>query len=358
MRIQTSKGSGSGYIYDKAGFIITNAHVVGSDSVVTVVLADLIELSGQVIGRHEPLDLAVIKLAVSGPIPIATLRESDKVSVGDEVIAIGYPLGTLLRGEATVTRGIVSARRQGGDVSYIQTDASINPGNSGGPLLNSKGEVVGINTSKIEVVFGRPVQGIGLAIPISTVRQLRPFLAAGAVTVSATPAPTPLPTPNPTPVSRPTPTSTPPAIRVTYYNSVAGYSIRVPANWTINDTNKSGVIIKTPGPQLASINIFTFNAAGQTLDQYTDGLIDFRRLNAKVSYEFISRSRVTLASGLRAARIEYLAQTAPEYCIEHFIEVVVFVGSAGYLSGGSVCEYALEQYIADVEAVLNSFTLR
>ena len=158
---------GSGVIVDPNGYIVTNAHVVERADRIQVRLPD--DPPGtlhdaKVIGTDRETDLAVIKIEVKKPLPVATLGNSDSMAVGDWVLAIGSPFGL----EQTVTAGIVSAK--GRNVvpqrqfqSFIQTDAAINPGNSGGPLVNMKGEVIGINTAIFTDSYGS--QGVGFALP-------------------------------------------------------------------------------------------------------------------------------------------------------------------------------------------------
>ena len=166
-------GVGTGVIIDSRGYILTNAHVVdnGSASAVTVLFHDGSKKEAKVLWSDPALDLAVIKVDGVKVIP-ADLGDSEKLEVGELAIAIGNPLG--LQFERTVTSGIISGLGRRIDISrnetiedLIQTDASINPGNSGGPLLNSKGEVIGINTAKIQ-----SGEGLGFAIPINIAKPI------------------------------------------------------------------------------------------------------------------------------------------------------------------------------------------
>ncbi len=152
---------GSGFIIDKDGYIITNNHVVQGADEIRVKLADGREFKAKVIGRDAKTDLALIKISsFFKNLPVLKLGDSDKMRVGDWVLAIGNPFGL----EETVTQGIISATGRvigsGPYDNFLQTDAPINPGNSGGPLINLKGEVIGINTA---IISGG--QGIGFAIP-------------------------------------------------------------------------------------------------------------------------------------------------------------------------------------------------
>ncbi len=157
---------GSGIIVDKEGYIITNNHVVSGSGEIKVKLTDGREYTAKVIGRDPKTDLALIKISsIFKDLPTLALGDSDIMQVGDWVLAIGNPFGL----EHTVTQGIISASGRvigsGPYDNFLQTDAPINPGNSGGPLVNMKGEVIGINTAIVAAG-----QGIGFAIPSSTAK--------------------------------------------------------------------------------------------------------------------------------------------------------------------------------------------
>ena len=168
-------GEGSGFIINPDGYILTNNHVIENAQTILVRLHDDREFNAVVVGTDPRTDVALVRIEVTGELPVAPLGDSDRAQVGDWVLAIGSPLGL----DFTVTAGIVSAlgRRDvhpdGRDLyeNFIQTDASINPGNSGGPLFNLRGEVIGINTA-----VNRLGQGIGFAIPINMVKVLLPQL--------------------------------------------------------------------------------------------------------------------------------------------------------------------------------------
>jgi serine protease Do len=164
-------GLGSGVIFDKRGLVLTNFHVVKGADEITVKLSDKREYRGQLLGTDPKTDLAVIRFQPDHELTIATLGNSEALRVGEWAIAIGNPFGL----DQTVTVGVISAtgRSDVGVATYenfIQTDASINPGNSGGPLLNLKGEVIGINTAIFSQSGGSV--GIGFAIPINMVKRV------------------------------------------------------------------------------------------------------------------------------------------------------------------------------------------
>ena len=171
-RSRIEKGQGSGVIFSKEGLVLTNAHVIEKTDQLIVGLSDGRRVIGKIVGQDSLTDLAVIKLKEKGPWPTAPLGDSDNLKVGDWAIAVGNPFGL----QNTVTLGIISNLNR--DVAQlgisdkridlIQTDAAINPGNSGGPLLNSAGEVIGINT----LVRTGPGAGLGFAIPINRARKI------------------------------------------------------------------------------------------------------------------------------------------------------------------------------------------
>ena len=176
------RGLGSGFIIDQKGLVLTNNHVVENADKITVKLSDEREFDAKVVGRDPKTDLAVIQINDGkGKFPAAPLGDSSRLQVGEWVVAMGSPFGL----DNTLTAGVVSAKgRQIGAGPYdnfIQTDASINPGNSGGPLVNLRGEVIGINTAIFSRTGGN--LGIGFAIPINSAKEILPeLISKGKVT--------------------------------------------------------------------------------------------------------------------------------------------------------------------------------
>jgi serine protease Do len=185
-RQRQAQGLGTGFVFDKNGIILTNNHVIEGAQEILVQMSDGRRFPGKVVGADKTTDIGVIHIDAKDLHPLP-LGDSDSIEVGDWAVAIGNPFGL----SHTVSAGIISAKGRtkddvpldpSGYYNFLQTDASINPGNSGGPLLNLKGEVVGINSA----IRGGGAQGIGFAIPINMVKQLLPMLLRdGHVTRSA-----------------------------------------------------------------------------------------------------------------------------------------------------------------------------
>ena len=170
-KVVVERGTGSGVIFDKRGYIATNYHVVEEAKEIVVSLADGRTVDGRVLGVDPITDLAVVKIEADN-LPVAALGDSDSLLVGEPAIAIGNPLGLEFKG--SVTAGVISAVNRSLEIGerrfkLIQTDAAINPGNSGGALVNADGVVIGINSAKIAK---EGVEGIGFSIPINTARPI------------------------------------------------------------------------------------------------------------------------------------------------------------------------------------------
>ena len=177
--IETSTGSGSGFIIDTDGLVVTNAHVVERFESVDVALADGSQYRGSVLGLDEIADLALVRLQSSDQFEVMRLGNSDDTQVGDDVIALGFPLLYELGSSPTVTRGIISSKRVANGVEELQTDAAINPGNSGGPFVDRHGRVIGVNYAELALSDGNPVDNIGFSVAINELKSRMNALARG-----------------------------------------------------------------------------------------------------------------------------------------------------------------------------------
>ena len=171
---QSGKSSGTGIVLSADGYLITNHHVIENAQVIAVQTSDDRQFQASIIGSDEASDLAVLKVDATDLQP-AEFGDSDKLAVGDRVVAIGDPLGAQLRG--TMTSGIVSAINRDLEVNdrtmtLIQTDAALNNGNSGGPLINCYGQVIGINTMKLRSYYSTTAEGLGFAIPMAVAKPI------------------------------------------------------------------------------------------------------------------------------------------------------------------------------------------
>ena len=173
VRIETDLGSGSGFIIDPDGLILTNNHVIRDATEITVHLEDGTSKAGEIIGRDMVRDLALLKIEAT-ELSVLELGDASQIALGQQVVVLGYPLDA---DSVNVTSGFVSSVEfdSGRNVIWIKTDSAINPGNSGGPLLNLQGQVVGVVSSKL---VGIAVEGVGYAISANTVEACLPQLQA------------------------------------------------------------------------------------------------------------------------------------------------------------------------------------
>lgn len=187
--IEGNAGTGSGFFVDPEGYILTNAHVIEGSWQLTVVLDHGVRLAPRVVMSDTERDIALLRVNSTHEWP--SLSFATTAHTGEEVIALGYPHSYTLGSDSmTVTTGIISAFRTYGDVNYVQTDAAVNPGNSGGPLLNLKGEVVGMNTSGVRKDIA---EGLNLAIKYDILSSRLPFMMSTTPTLMDTPTPSPTP---------------------------------------------------------------------------------------------------------------------------------------------------------------------
>ncbi len=263
VRIDGPEGGGTGFIVDPEGYILTNEHVISGQSRLTVVFDNGTRVTPRVIASDATRDIALLKVTTSRTLTALPFTKS--VRVGDEVIALGHPLN--LGEDPTITKGIVSAFRNYDGVEHIQTDAAINPGNSGGPLLNLKGEVVGMNTSVQREIQGEEysAQGIGFAIKFDVLSTRLTAMKSGQS-------------------SPPTPISTPAAIATQTPSYVFGpqsgtfsYSDG-PADWIDSSTNISDFVadVTLYVPRSITGDVWAgsliFRADVNTLESYRVGI--------------------------------------------------------------------------------------
>lgn len=372
VRIDTGRGGGTGFIFETersstSALVLTNYHVVEGYVSVDVTVDDSSTYAGTVIGVDSIRDLAVVRICC-GDFQDLDFVDASNLLPGTEVVAIGYPLG--IPGRATITKGIVSAIRYDSvaDRWEIQTDTPINPGNSGGPLLTSSGEVVGVNTYKVESTLGgRPVEGLGFAVAEQTVRHILPALRDGSRVGLPTFTPVPPPTLRPTSTPKPTATHTPipkptaPATWRTYTNPVHGYVIDVAPGWAIDDSNKDAVYF-SPN-RFAGLTVFAPRRVGNgaSIDQIGDGNIDFRAKEPNILFALISRSEIAVAEGFDVAIIEFRRQDRSDYCVQNYKTMLLLVNQGGsryhYELIGSVCD-GFESNMPEIIQMQNLFAAR
>ena len=202
-QIITPTGTGTGFVYDASGLVATNAHVVEDRRQVTVVLNGE-EYRGTVLNKNEDADLAVVQVISDGDFVAVSLGSAGRVALGEDVMALGFPLSSQLGDDLTVTRGIISARRQFEGYEFFQTDAALNPGNSGGPLLNRDGDVIGV------ITFGiADAEGVAFALSVEELNSRLEALSRVPPTATPRPTSTPRPTATRRPTATPRPTPTP-----------------------------------------------------------------------------------------------------------------------------------------------------
>ena len=246
--IETSTGSGSGFIIDADGLVVTNAHVVERFESVDVALSDGSEYRGSVLGIDEIADLALVRLQSPRRFDAMRLGNSDSIQVGDDVIALGFPLRYELGNSPTVTRGIISSKRVANGVEELQTDAAINPGNSGGPLVDRHGRVIGINYAELALSDGSPVDNIGFSVAINELKSRMDALAMGDNML--------LPTPTP-------------GVWTEYRNHDFGYAIDIPPGWRLEDETDEGDATFGNEDLTASLDVFVYDLS-QTNFTLTD----------------------------------------------------------------------------------------
>lgn len=340
--IETSTGSGSGFIVDADGLVVTNAHVVERFESVDVALADGSEYRGRVLGVDEIADLALVQLQSSGRFEAMRLGNSDGMQVGDDVIALGFPLRYELGDSPTVTRGIISSKRVTGGVEELQTDAAINPGNSGGPLVDRHGRVIGVNYAELALSDGNPVDNIGFSIAINELKSRMDALAKGDNTL--------LPTPTP-------------GVWTEYRNEDFGYALDIAPGWYLHKEWEDGDVRFQNEDFTATLDVFVYD-----LSQTDFTLADFaewRRddlLEIAESENWDVFEMVNLEQG--DGDFYFLGyrwtESSDDYCVSQDLELILLSSQYsskpyGFSIVGGVCEYVIDKYDEQIGAMLGSF---
>ena len=342
MYIETSDGSsGSGFIVDDTGLVVTNEHVVQDFDTVLLVLSDGNEYDGTVLGKDDIADLAVVRIEDTSNFPSMSLGNTDDVRVGDEVIALGYPLGYNLGAELTVTRGIISSTRVHDGVDVFQTDAATAPGSSGGPLVDGHGNVIGVNYSGIPSFNDTPIDNIGFAITIDELHHRMDFLIGG----ESVPIPTPAPS-------------------TTYENPEYGYLLEITPGWYPDEESEEGVITFWSADYSGSISIKTDELPGDvTLEEYaTSHMESLKQLaidESWVAFEIIYSEKQQDELG-EYYLLEYVMQFSDEYCVQYNTQLIALSTfypdePYGFIVDGGVCEESLDTYGDDLTEMLLSF---
>ena len=342
--IFTSDGSsGTGFIIDEEGLVATNAHVVGHLDTVSVAFEDGRQYDGAVLGIDEIADLAIVELRTTRKFKPMELGNSNEVRVGDDVIALGYPLSYELGSSLTVTRGIISSKRVYAGIEELQTDAAINPGNSGGPLVNREGKVVGVNYAELALSGGSPVDNIGFSIAVNELTGRMPSLVSGESAL--------LPTPTPGQWS-------------IYRNDEYGYEMDVAPGWYLGEETAEGDATFWNEDGTGIIEIYTYYLGSDwTLEEHAESERNY--------FEELAHEEMWDVYELKSFQkrqhgayeyyvMAYRWRQASEYCTTENVDLIFlsdFYPSKpyGFAVRGTLCEHGLERYAADRDAMLISF---
>ena len=342
--IKTPSGSGSGFIVEEDGLVVTNAHVVEDFETVSVVTADGAEYAGDVLGVDEIADLALVKVRAGRRFSAMGLGDSDGVQVGDDVIALGYPLRYELGSSLTVTRGIVSSKRVSYGVEELQTDAAINPGNSGGPLVDRDGRVIGVNYAELPLSDGSPVDNIGFSVAVNELKKRMDALAKG------------------NDVLLPTPT---PGQWTAYRNQEYGYGIDIPPGWQLTDETDGRDVSFWSNNSAAALDVYVYDLSDDPASLADlaawrrDNLIERAGSEAWDVLEIIDFVGVRRDGGAYYW-LEYKYRDSAEYCVSHNTEIIVLSSQYpavpyGFNVSGGVCDHSLGYYADQVAGILASF---
>lgn len=342
--IKTPSGSGSGFIVEEDGLVVTNAHVVEDFETVSVVTADGAEYAGSVLGVDEIADLALVKVRAGTRFAAMGLGDSDGVQVGDDVIALGFPLRYELGSSLTVTRGIISSKRMADGVEELQTDAAINPGNSGGPLVDRDGRVIGVNYAELPLSDGSPVDNIGFSVAVNELKKRMDALAKG------------------NDVLLPTPT---PGQWTAYRNQEYGYGIDIPPGWRLTEETDGRDVSFWSNNSAAALDVYVYDLSddpaslADLAEWRRDNLLERAGSEAWDVLEIIDFVGVRRDGGAYYW-LEYKYRDSAEYCVSHNTEIIVLSSQYpavpyGFNVSGGVCEHSLDYYADQVAGILASF---
>ena len=324
--------------------MVTNAHVVANFPTVIVVFENGIQYDGDVLGIDERADLALIRLRTSRKFKAMDMGDSNDVRVGDEVIALGFPLSYEIGSSLTVTRGIISARRAYEGVERFQTDAALNPGNSGGPLVSRDGKVVGVNYAELAQSDGSPVDNIGFSIAINELSRRMPSLIRDENDL------------------RPTPT---PGQWSTYRSEDYGYGLDVAPGWQLDEETDGGGATFWTEDSTGVMKVITYELDRDwTLQDLADAERNFLEgLALEQSWNLFETKAFQRRqeSGRQYYQFAHRRQSSDEYCVTDSISKVFmsdFFPSKpyGFVVRIGVCERSLDRYADERDAMLASFT--
>lgn len=350
VRIETDLSSGTGVIFESSGrnaLVLTNHHVVDGAQRIQVQVDDDLIYPALLRGYDGVKDLAVLEICCGQFVPL-TFGDAASVKSGTEVVTMGYPLG--FSGSPTVTRGIVSAVRfdSAHDTWLLQTDAPINTGNSGGPLLANNGDVLGINTYNYDWSWsGDPVQGVGFAISQQSIHDILPDLKAGTRVEAPTLEPTV--TPYPTPTLQP--------FWQTYTSLTADFSINVPSNWTVEDTNRKSVRFESPR-DFAHVWVGIGNIGSSTGEEMLKTYLESQAANFPDGVDILQDVSTSGPEKETLAHVRYRLQVSATFCEEEYQEWLWVRGRKYYWLQLGACVHATEELRPVLSVIETSFVRR
>ena len=351
VRIETDLSSGTGVIFETTAagtaLVLTNHHVVDGTEGIQVQVDDDLVYNSTLLGYDGVKDLAVLEICCGNFVAL-DFKDSSSVRSGTEVVTMGYSLS--FAGSATVTGGLVSAVRYDPthEALLIQTDAPINPGNSGGPLLTTNGEVLGINTYNYDwSVSGERVEGVGFAISQQSIQEILPGLKQGVIVEA----------PEPMPTATPFLTPTPEAFWSTYTNLTADFSIDVPSNWTIRDSDRKSVRFDSPqrfAHVWVGIGHIGQSTGGEVLEEY----LEEQRQNYPGGLEIVQDVIESSAGEEQLFHVRYRLRISHTFCEEDFQEWVWVQGFKYFWLQMGSCVHAIEELQTVNSHIASSFVRR